>query len=88
MLSDGSRWSLTESKRAHRNNQKPSGKPKLRQLQDMWSMPRHYSNEAQQLISSADDFKYTSLLKPLSERVLNTDEYSICKVCLVLKAMK
>lgn len=45
MLSDGSRWSLTESKRAHRNNQKPSGKPKLRQLQDMWSMPRHYSNE-------------------------------------------
>ena len=34
MLSDGSRWSLTESKRAHRNNQKPSGKPKLRQLQD------------------------------------------------------
>lgn len=86
MLSDGSRWSLTESKRAHRNNQKPSGKLKLRQLQDMWSTPRHYSNEAQQLISSADDLK--SLLKPLSERALNTDEYSICKVCLVLKAMK
>lgn len=86
MLSDGSRWSLTESKRVHRNNQKPSGKLKLRQLQDTWSTPRHYSNEAQQLISSADDLK--SLLKPLSERALNTDEYSICKVCLVLKAMK
>lgn len=67
---------------------KYSIRPQLRQVQEMWNMPRFLSHEAKLLISSEEHLKYISFSKPWCETALNTDKYSVREICLVFEAIK